>query len=344
MPPKGKSLPDRIDWQSARDRIDLCEVATRLLGSPDRGRKWPCPFHEDRTPSFAVDRKKGTFRCYGCGEHGDAANLVMKIQGIGFAQAIAFLTGGSSRRGRPAIAKPTPKPQEDRPALPSGLLLADALALIADSEARLWSTEGQQSLIYLAGEERCLSPETIRSARLGWTPGVAVPNKDGDRYIQACGVVIPWFSGGRPASIKIRQPDGRQPKYIEAYRDPSILECYPGPKPIRLGRPLVVTEGEFDALLLGQALGDSASVVTLGGASAELSSAVLNRCLFAHPWYSAHDADPAGDKAAAKWPKHAIRVRPPGHYKDWTEASADGIDLARWWRDRMSGVEQPTLF
>jgi len=272
----------------------------------------------------------------------------MKIQGIGFAQAIAFLTGGPTATGRPAIAKPMPKPQEDRPALPSGLLLADALALIADSETRLWSTEGQQSLIYLAGEERCLSPETIRSARLGWTP-----RAEGVPW-NPPGIVIPWFEGERLAMVKVRPDpafresfpkDRRPPKYIEAYRDPSIQECYPGLSTIRPDRPLVIVEGEFDALLLGQELGAGASIVTLGSASARPSRTLRFRAGSTPlAWYSAHDADPAGDKAAEDWPKRAIRVRPPGRYKDWTEASADGVDLARWWRDRMSGVEQPTLF
>jgi hypothetical protein len=53
---------ERIDWRAVRDTINLAEVATRLLGpAPGRlgersGRRlwWPCPFHEDRNPSFCV--------------------------------------------------------------------------------------------------------------------------------------------------------------------------------------------------------------------------------------------------------------------------------------------------
>jgi hypothetical protein len=47
-------------------------------------------------------------------------------------------------------------------------------------------------------------------------------------------------------------------------------------------------------------------------------------------WFAAHDADPAGDKAASLWPARAIRVRTPKG-KDWTEARQAGIDLRRWW-------------
>ena len=57
------------------------------------------------------------------------------------------------------------------------------------------------------------------------------------------------------------------PKYVEAIRNrPGI---YPDPSIITPGRALIVTEGEFDTLPLGQALGDLAAVVTLGAASSK---------------------------------------------------------------------------
>ena len=75
-------------------------------------------------------------------------------------------------------------------------------------------------------------------------------------------MVIPWLDGDRLALVKIRQPEGREPKYAEAFRDRPRV--YPDPAVIEPGRPLVVVEGEFDALLLGQELRDLAAVVTFG--------------------------------------------------------------------------------
>lgn len=66
--------------------------------------------------------------------------------------------------------------------------------------------------------------------------------------------------------------------------------------------------------------------------------------LAAAPWYVATDRDPAGDKAAADWPAVARRVRPPEPFKDWTEARTGGINLRRWWTDRLGGNEAPPLF
>src|SRR5437764_8934423 len=98
----------RIDWKIDRERIDLAAVATRLLGPApgrrgERGRRlwWNCPFHEDSNPSLAVDPGKSWWRCYGCDAHGDAVDLVRRMNpGMTFPEAIAFLTGA-----RPAITR-----------------------------------------------------------------------------------------------------------------------------------------------------------------------------------------------------------------------------------------------
>jgi hypothetical protein len=217
---------------------------------------------------------------------------------------------------------------------------------VGDSEARLSRPESAEALRYLTGP-RCLSPETVRAARLGWTPGVDIPTRDRGRTYRAVGWVIPWFAGGRLALVKVRQPDGRRPKYAEAFRDPSRVVCYPGPEAVRPDRPLVVTEGEFDALALGEALGDLASVVTLGSASARPDTRALGWMLTAPLWFLATDRDEAGEQCAARWPARARRVRPPEPFKDWTEARAAGVDLGRWWRDVMAGVscaQEPPLF
>ena len=61
-------------------------------------------------------------------------------------------------------------------------------------------------------------------------------------------------------------------------------------------------------------------------------------------WFIATDADKAGETAASVWPECAVRVRPPGPYKDWTDAARDEADLHRWWTDRVGDTEAPSLF
>lgn len=169
--------------------------------------------------------------------------------------------------------------------------------------------------------------------------------------------MIPWFDGDRLQRINVRQPKGRTPKYLEVHQSESFDGIYPGRSAIRPGQPLVVAEGEFDARLLGQELVDLAGVVTLGSASNGPNPDVLGLLTSAYPWLIATDADQAGDRAATKWEcfPRARRVRPPmlrphpadGLAKpksDWTDLAAFGVDLRRWWSDRLRGVENPPLF
>src|SRR4051812_10846531 len=92
----------RFDLRSVKDRIDLAGVAIRLLGQPPGRRNgggarlwWHCPIppHEDHNPSFCVDPGRGSWKCWGCGEHGDAIDLVMRLRRLTFPEAIKFLLG-----------------------------------------------------------------------------------------------------------------------------------------------------------------------------------------------------------------------------------------------------------
>jgi DNA primase len=54
-----------------------------------------CPFHEEKTPSFNVRPSHGTFHCFGCGEGGDVIAFVMKIEHLGFIEAVERLADRS---------------------------------------------------------------------------------------------------------------------------------------------------------------------------------------------------------------------------------------------------------
>jgi hypothetical protein len=335
------TAPARPDWKTVKGMIDMAAVATALLGPAlgrrgERGRRlwWCCPFHEDRNPSLCIRPGERTWKCFGCGEHGDAATLVMKLNpGMTFPAAVSYLTGGPAPSGNAGTPRPRP-PVDDRPR-PSGMSEADTLALVDAAAARLWTPEGADALAYLHG--RGLTDETIRAARLGVAPPLALPGRPR-------GIVIPWFHEDRLALVKLRQPEGVKPKYREVFRDPARLTIYPGPHVIQQGRPLIVVEGEMDALLLGQELIGLAPVVTLGSASARPTPGILGSMLAAAPWYVATDNDPAGDQAASGWPARARRVPPPGSFKDWTEARQGGVNLRRWWSDHLGGNEAPPMF
>lgn len=51
-----------------------------------------CPLHNEKTPSFVWYEKENRFHCFGCGEHGDIIDLVMKMNNIDFKQACEYLS------------------------------------------------------------------------------------------------------------------------------------------------------------------------------------------------------------------------------------------------------------
>ncbi len=347
-----------IDCSTVRHQVDLPNVATALLGPPAkqlaRYLLWRCPFHDDHDPSLQVDPVKKRWKCWPCGAGGDAINLVMRVKQCPFPDAIRWLANEAGvtvaesnppapRRKASRTTAPTTTPTPPlirQPEHSSSLPLADALTLVESAAARIWQPEGLKALAYVT--RRGLSHETIRRHRLGWTPGEMIPKRNGAGSFTALGIVIPWLAGDQLRMVNIRQPAGRTPKYARAFSDRPAI--YPSPAAVRQGKWLVITEGEFDALLLGQRLDDLAAVVTIGSASNQVDSRIIGAILQAPRLFIATDADSAGERAAKQWPAHAVRVRPPSPYNDWSDAHQAGVDLRRWWSDLLAGIDAPELF
>ena len=53
--------------------------------------KGPCPFHDERSPSFNVTPARGFWHCFGCGEGGDVISFVQKIDQLSFTEAVERL-------------------------------------------------------------------------------------------------------------------------------------------------------------------------------------------------------------------------------------------------------------
>src|SRR5215813_5124977 len=77
-----------------RARISLSNVIGRKVALKRRfGAEFAglCPFHNEKTPSFTVNDKKGFFYCFGCHEKGDVVGFVMKTEGLSFPEAVEKL-------------------------------------------------------------------------------------------------------------------------------------------------------------------------------------------------------------------------------------------------------------
>lgn len=50
-----------------------------------------CPFHNERTPSFFISEEGNYYKCFGCGDAGDAITFIEKIENINFIEAIEII-------------------------------------------------------------------------------------------------------------------------------------------------------------------------------------------------------------------------------------------------------------
>ncbi len=75
------------------DRADVVEVVDSRVPLKKAGRNYQacCPFHNEKTPSFTVAPDKQFYHCFGCGEHGNALDFLMKFDGLEFPDAVEEL-------------------------------------------------------------------------------------------------------------------------------------------------------------------------------------------------------------------------------------------------------------
>lgn len=76
-----------------KDRLDILDIISKDVILKKQGNNYwgLCPFHKEKTPSFSVNPSKGIFRCFGCGEGGDALTYLLKTRGLSFHDLIIEL-------------------------------------------------------------------------------------------------------------------------------------------------------------------------------------------------------------------------------------------------------------
>lgn len=82
------------DVERVRQAADLADVVSRTVQLKRAGTgeyMGLCPFHDEKTPSFAVRPALGVWHCFGCGLGGDVFAFVERRDGVGFADAVEIL-------------------------------------------------------------------------------------------------------------------------------------------------------------------------------------------------------------------------------------------------------------
>jgi 5S rRNA maturation endonuclease (ribonuclease M5) len=209
-----------------------------------------------------------------------------------------------------------------------------ARAFVDYSVNQLWSEQGQGALDYL--RSRGLKDETIKVAQLGYNP--AEMKRPGERWgrkgkitLQQ-GIVIPWILGANEIwRITIRDE-------TVAEGDSRYKQVAGGSNGLYFGfllsydRPVIIVEGEFDALSIAQEAGHDVSVVATGSTEGSHTARWIAALARKDMVLVAFDAEEKGDKAAQWWLdrlENAHRLRP--WWNDANQMLQDGIDLLNDW-------------
>jgi hypothetical protein len=253
----------RLDTAQAKKNVNCKELAERYLGPPaqraGKALQWLCPLHQDgATPSFTV--YENGYHCFGCGASGDAIDLVMRLEDVGFVGAVEKLSGlgpmdaprkSGSQVGAQASSAKVAKWQQK------------ATTIIKEASRLLALPEGATGRDYLVG--RGLEPETWREWRLGYKPDVQRWEQRNGKWVIAeqlgPAITLPWMDRQRPAALQYRLVGHETMRYWQQADGQRTLY---GLDHIA-GRPvLLIIEGEINAISVWQAARDLVDVISFG--------------------------------------------------------------------------------
>ena len=167
---------DEFEKDEIKKSVDIVSLFTSFgvsLEQKGNSHIGNCPWHNDKTPSLSVDREKGLFNCFGCGESGDVFNFVQKIKGIDFKESLSFLKewdGTSKPVSLPSKMEEVPK-NEDIPssAQPKGGSLESVdLDRVMEFYSKSLSSS-KEPISYL--ETRGISPKVFSRFSVGYSNG-----------------------------------------------------------------------------------------------------------------------------------------------------------------------------
>lgn len=319
-----------------RARLSLSDIVGRKVSLKRRSgaeHAGLCPFHNEKSPSFTVNDKKGFYHCFGCGEHGDAVGFVMKTEGLSFPESVEKL----AREVNLPVPRATPAERERADRAATLQQVVELAALWFQKQLRL--PAGRQGLDYLRG--RGLSDAVIDDFRLGFAPdsrdgviaalkrenvpiekiveaGLAIQPDDGrEPYDRFRGRVMFVINDRRGRAIAFggRVMGTGEPKYLNSPETPLFhkganLYCLDRARQaVTKDQPVIVAEGYMDVIALHGA-GFTGAVAPLGTALTEGQLGELWK--LADEPYLCFDGDNAGRRAASRAAERALPLLRPG--------------------------------
>jgi DNA primase len=327
--------------EEIRRRTDLVALVGRRVKLVRKGRvMWGCcPFHPEKSPSFKVENERRLYKCFGCGEGGDAFKWLMQTEGMSFPESVEKLAAESG------VELPKWSPEDEAREVRRKSLYEIVELAAAFYHEQLFSEGGRAARDYLKG--RGLDSVAAKQFRLGYAPNgnslidhLTQHNITQDEIIEA-GLARPAsdFGDGRGRPMRdfffdrIMFPitDGRgraiafggrglaadaKPKYINSGETPLFSKgqnlynfATARAAAIKAGG-IILAEGYMDVIALVRA-GFAHAVAPLGTAFTDEQLHLLWRA--APEPVLAFDGDDAGRNAALRAAHMALAHLKPGY-------------------------------
>jgi DNA primase len=307
--------------EEIKSRVDIVELVSEYVTLKKAGRNYSglCPFHQEKTPSFTVNREKQIFYCFGCGQGGNAITFLMNIANKTFPEAIKDL---AEKTGVVLPPRLSSKEDREKDTIREGISNLNLKA--AQQFARnLYSPAGKVARDYL--QKRGITEETVKQFRLGYVPdtwrsltdyiegggtslklaeqaGLVIAGKEGSYYDRFRGRLIFPIENvfGEIVAFGGRILEKGEPKYLNSPESPVYIKgrnlygLQKTKEEIRKKGFALIVEGYFDLISLWNA-GIGNVVATLGTALTRDHLELLRR--YTVEVVALFDPDEAGRKA-----------------------------------------------
>ena len=156
---------DPVTVQKIKDTADIVDVVGDYVHLVRRGANYMglCPFHNERTPSFSVNKSRNFCYCFSCHKGGSPVNFIMEKEGVSYHEALLHL---AKKYGIEVQERELTDEERIQQTRREGMLLANDWAknyFVSNLEKE----EGENvGLSYLYG--RHVTPEAVKAFALGY--------------------------------------------------------------------------------------------------------------------------------------------------------------------------------
>jgi len=307
-----------------KDKLDILDVVSKdVILKKSGGNYWGlCPFHNEKSPSFSVSPSKGIYKCFGCGEGGDALSYLVKTRGITFSELIKDLASEFGLELPNTYSGVNNKDVKDQ------MIKACTTAAEYYQHALFGTSNAQSALDYL--NNRGIDEKIIKRYMLGFASKEpnhlykSLKEKFTNEVLEKAGLILKTQNGdyidrfrnritipiidenGSVVAFGARAVEaGQNPKYLNSsdsliYNKSKLLYgLYYAKDSIKQSDSIIIMEGYFDVIST-QAHGIENCVASCGTSLTPDHIKLISRYSKSRKIYLSFDTDSAGIKATTR--------------------------------------------